>query len=293
MDTDHSVRVCVDVVLILTATLFATIFEKTGTPFRRGFFCDDESISHPYKGDTVPYWTALLPVALVVPTLIIILIEVLIHFKFNKDTVQSTYTVFKRNVHPLLIALYCTLGPFLFGFAVNHGITNVAKFSIGRLRPHFLAVCIPDSSINCTHSIGSYEVMRYVTEDVCTGDAVKIDEARRSHPSGHSSLAMYATVYAMLYTGVRMRWHGSLLIRYSLSLLFIYLALYTCLSRISDYKHHWSDVFGGAALGTVVALTMIYICWTQCSKYTMTSKKHETDTDIEIRGNHPYTSKLS
>lgn len=32
------------------------------------------------------------------------------------------------------------------------------------------------------------------------------------------------------------------------------LALACCLSRISDYKHHWSDVLGGALLGTIVCL---------------------------------------
>lgn len=34
----------------------------------------------------------------------------------------------------------------------------------------------------------------------------------------------------------------------------IYLAIYTGFSRISDYKHHWSDVLVGLIQGTVVAI---------------------------------------
>ncbi len=33
------------------------ILEVAGTPFRRGFFCDDESISHPYHEDTITMFT--------------------------------------------------------------------------------------------------------------------------------------------------------------------------------------------------------------------------------------------
>lgn len=38
----------------------------------------------------------------------------------------------------------------------------------------------------------------------------------------------------------------------------ILLAFYTGLSRVSDYKHHWSDVLAGFALGTTVAFIAIF-----------------------------------
>src|SRR5688572_15973952 len=60
-----------------------------------------------------------------------------------------------------------------------------------------------------------------------------------------------------------MTWKGSKLLRHFLQGVLIYLAIYVCLSRVSDYKHHWSDVLAGAILGFfVAALTVSIICLT-------------------------------
>lgn len=59
----------------------------------------------------------------------------------------------------------------MFGCAVSQSFTDIAKVSVGRLRPHFLDVCRPDlASVNC--SLG------YITEYRCTGDESKVQEAR-------------------------------------------------------------------------------------------------------------------
>ena len=65
-------------------------------------------------------------------------------------------------------------------------LTDVGKYTVGRLRPHFLAVCKPDFSLlNCTTGLHR----NFITEDVCTGGKDLIKEARLSFPSGHSSFA--------------------------------------------------------------------------------------------------------
>lgn len=70
--------------------------------------------------------------------------------------------------------LYKELGSFIFGCCIGQSLTNMAKLSVGRLRPNFLSVCnITYASINCKE--GSY-----VSADdlVCNAEKKVVDEAR-------------------------------------------------------------------------------------------------------------------
>ena len=60
---------------------------------------------------------------------------------------------FVRNLY--VSCLYKELGSFLFGCCIGQSLTNMAKLSIGRLRPNFLSVCnVTYASIDCIP--GSY-----------------------------------------------------------------------------------------------------------------------------------------
>ena len=59
-----------------------------------------------------------------------------------------------------------------------------------------------------------------------------------------------------------MTWRGSKLLKRTLQIGVVYVSLYTGLSRISDYKHHWSDVLAGFALGTLFALVNVRLATT-------------------------------
>ena len=42
-----------------------------------------------------------------------------------------------------------------------------------------------------------------------------------------------------------------------LQVVFLSLGVYCGFTRISDYKHHWSDVLAGLSLGTIIAFIMV------------------------------------
>ncbi len=58
-----------------------------------------------------------------------------------------------------------------------------------------------------------------------------------------------------------MTWSGSRLLKHMLQVGFFWIAVGTCVSRISDYKHHWSDVLAGAFIGVVTAILCVSIEW--------------------------------
>lgn len=71
-----------------------------------------------------------------------------------------------------VISVYRTLTSFFCGAAITQLLTDIAKYSIGRLRPHFYTVCKP-SIQNCTWNSG------YIEDYDCTGtDLEAIQEAR-------------------------------------------------------------------------------------------------------------------
>jgi len=64
-------------------------------------------------------------------------------------------------------------------------------------------------------------------------------------------------VQLQLYLQARFTWSGSKLVRHFLQVLAIYLVVWVGLSRISDYRHHWSDVLSAAIIGTLFACLMV------------------------------------
>ncbi|XP_064624794.1 phospholipid phosphatase 1-like isoform X2 [Lineus longissimus] len=248
------VRIFVDGLCLLFVWLVVIII-KLGDiqPFRRGFFCDDQSLMHPYKDDTITS-TALIFCGLAVIAVIVFFTELGNFLVARSKRVDlPTFQLGKFTINSLLWNLYKYIGIFGFGAGVCMSFTDVGKYSIGRLRPHFLDVCKPDlSKVNCS---------TYVEGDVCLGTgatAYQLKNMRLSFPSGHSSYAMYCAFYAMLYLHSRVQWKGSVLLKHLVQAVVMIGMFWICLSRISDYKHHWSDVLGGAVIGIATAIATVF-----------------------------------
>ncbi|KAJ8964920.1 hypothetical protein NQ314_004527 [Rhamnusium bicolor] len=82
-------------------------------------------------------------------------------------------------------------------------------------------------------------------------------EMRLSFPSGHSSFSMYTMVYFAIYLQKRMTWDGSKLLKHTLQYLAVLSSVFTAMTRVSDYKHHWSDVLSGLLIGALVAIITV------------------------------------
>jgi phosphatidate phosphatase len=75
-----------------------------------------------------------------------------------------------------------------------------------------------------------------------------------------------------IYLQARFVWQGSKLLRHFLQYLCFMMAMGTALSRISDYKHHWSDVLVGALQGALVAVLVVCYPFQQNSGSSFTGR---------------------
>ncbi|XP_014857780.1 PREDICTED: lipid phosphate phosphohydrolase 3-like [Poecilia mexicana] len=240
--TKRKMLVGLDVICLCVASIpFFACELKAVTPYERGFFCGDDSITYPYlETEAIPD-TLLIAGGIAITGLTIALGEC---YRVRFRGVLSR--AFVRNHY--VSCLYKELGSFLFGCCVGQSLTNMAKLSVGRLRPNFLSVCnITYESINCTR--GSY-----VSQVKCNPRHDKlVVEARKSFFSGHASFAMYTMLYLAFYLQARLSWRGARLLRPLVQFLLVMLAIYTGLSRISDYRHHPTDVLTGFIQGGLTA----------------------------------------
>uniref|UniRef100_A0A8C2QSL6 Phosphatidic acid phosphatase type 2/haloperoxidase domain-containing protein n=1 Tax=Capra hircus TaxID=9925 RepID=A0A8C2QSL6_CAPHI len=131
--------------------------------------------------------------------------------------------------------IYKQLGAFIFGGLASFSLTSITKITTGQLRPHFLATCLPDpTSFDCENG--------YITNYSCTGHPEDVLDARMSFYSENASLGMYCMVYLVLYIQAGSWGQKIWLLRPTIQLLFLSLALLTGYIRVLDHWHHpWPD----------------------------------------------------
>uniref|UniRef100_A0A2K5Q3L9 Phosphatidic acid phosphatase type 2/haloperoxidase domain-containing protein n=1 Tax=Cebus imitator TaxID=2715852 RepID=A0A2K5Q3L9_CEBIM len=225
------VFVLLDVLCLLVASLPFAVLSLVNAPYKQGFYCGDDSVRYPYHPDTITH--GLMAGVTITATIILV----------RQEGFRGTGRGAGRG-----IALPWVLGTFLFGAAMSQFLTDLAKYTIGCLRPNFLAICDPEwSRVNCSV---------YVQLDrVCRGSAADVTRARwvLSFYSGHASFGIYCMVFLALYVQARLCWKWARLLRPTVQFFLVVFALYVGYTHVSDHKHHWSDVVAGLLQGRLVA----------------------------------------
>ncbi|KAL4608102.1 hypothetical protein GN956_G25158 [Arapaima gigas] len=225
--------VALDVLCVVVASLPFLIMTIVSRPYQRGVYCDDQSIQYPYKPDTITHG---LMAAVTITCTVIIITSGEAYLVYSKRLRSNT------DFNQYLSAVYKVVGTFLFGAAVSQSLTEVAKYTIGRPRPNFLTVCAPKSCAG------------YVQNINCTGNPGNVTESRLSFYSGHSSFGMYCMLFLALYIQARMVAKWARLLRPTIQFFLVAFAVYVGYTRVSDYKHHWSDVLVGFLQGALIAI---------------------------------------
>jgi len=289
-DKAIGVRFAVEVLALLLCTIplifLYLVHGGDYEPYSRGFFCDDENLRHPYVEELITtHACAAIWIAAVL--FLVILVELVTNHVYEfpqwKQSLQDRGAKVTAKLPRMFIETYRILGYFLVGTLFCTLTTELAKYKIGRLRPYFLTVCKPDMSDAICKDENGYQ--KFVTDYNCTAETEEekhiVREARKSFLSGHSSFSFYSAVFIIMYLHARLSSRSRIecakksnrqgksvaISRFFLRGLktlrpFIQFgcfagAFYIALSRISDYRHHPTDVIAGIIVGLFFAAIIL------------------------------------
>uniref|UniRef100_A0A1I8AWK9 AcidPPc domain-containing protein n=1 Tax=Steinernema glaseri TaxID=37863 RepID=A0A1I8AWK9_9BILA len=240
------------------SVLLSYLIPKWTGPVKRGFFCDDESIRYPYKENTIdPILLGCVCYFVVILTIIateILYNRLCLHAGTYSSGQIPNYKLGSLKIPYVVVRMFFAFAASQVGLAVGVVLMNMTKYSVGRLRPHFIDACKPNVDVDkCGDS------HTYIENFICTREDPKIlADARLSFFSGHTSNAFYFALFCVLYVHLRLGHQF-----FDIVVFPIYYSLLLCAaafvgySRIFDYKHHWSDVMTGAIVGCFLAVITV------------------------------------
>merc|ERR1711935_111516 len=197
-------------------------------PYHRGFFCNDDNIKYPIVEEQVPL-VAAVGIWFTATLIVIIFVESICFWAFPplENQKKSVREALCCKIPMILLELYRLCGFWGIGSLFTLNMTEIAKFEIGRLRPHFIAACNitggltealcfePNPLFNLTDSLltdnaesGSgdqkpyTQIYKFVNSSgsLCENGTEKaVREARKSFLSGHASFSFYSAVFLVLY----------------------------------------------------------------------------------------------
>uniref|UniRef100_A0A0N5AUY3 AcidPPc domain-containing protein n=1 Tax=Syphacia muris TaxID=451379 RepID=A0A0N5AUY3_9BILA len=228
---------------ILGSAIGALIyFEFFAHPRRIGFYCDDQSIRKPYLPETIPEYMLLSGLGIISAILVC---EGIRYF-----SVKEVYVYKKKLINQIIPNFLKYYGYSIMTFLLTRGTNLAFKFVVGRLRPHFFAVCQPIfDELYCVNNT-------YIENYECSEtDQATIEEARKSFFSGHTSETMAVAVFLVIYLHHRLPVSSyTVLIRHIVQVSLIGISLYTAYTRIIDNMHHLSDIVVGIIAGAIIGI---------------------------------------
>ncbi|ETN65617.1 hypothetical protein AND_002620 [Anopheles darlingi] len=223
---------------------------------KRGYYCNDQSIRHEYKGDTISTVTILLsglvPIALI--------------SKRSSARNLESFSYAPRQIWLTEALLYtpsinCSKADSesrcrgswreAWYWSTKYGrglVTMLVIIGTIKLRPHFLHTCKPD--VVC-------EGDAYITSYTCLNEEESlyfIRDASKSFPSGHSAMSMYEALFLIWYLQRRVPRLRTVLTIPLCQMILMCWAVFCSLSRITDNRHHWWDVLAGSIAGCLAAI---------------------------------------
>ncbi|XP_060765233.1 phospholipid phosphatase-related protein type 1 isoform X1 [Neoarius graeffei] len=253
-------QVQLQLVIMAGTVLLAYYFECTDIfgIHIQGFFCNDAELMKPYPGVEENSFIPPLILYCVVaaaPTAVIFIGEISMYMM--KSTREALIAQEKMIVtgeccylNPLIRRIIRFIGVFAFGLFATDIFVNAGQVVTGSLAPYFLTVCQPNytgTECRLNHQFIS-------NGNICTGNRVVVERARRSFPSKDASLSVYSAVYVTMYITSTIRTKSSRLAKPVLCLGTLCAAFLTGLKRVSEYRNHCSDVVAGFILGASIAL---------------------------------------
>ncbi|KAG5682798.1 hypothetical protein PVAND_012126 [Polypedilum vanderplanki] len=240
--------ITVDLLIFLIAASTLIYIEFFAPNVKRGFFCGDKSISFERQKDTIPIKIVI--IFGLTPILFMWIAE-FIFIEVDTEESESNGIGFrvKKSWRQMLV-WFKSYGVNLVFMLL---VMDVTKVLVGEHRPHFIESCRPDTAVNCT-------IGEFITDFVCTNKTIKpyaLRDSSRSFPSGHASISTYTSLFMIWYLQCRLpKLKSMFLVPFVQVLLALWVSLCS-VSRVTDHRHHWTDVIGGIILGVVFA---IYTC---------------------------------
>ncbi|KAM4594414.1 phospholipid phosphatase-related protein type 5 isoform 1-T1 [Fundulus diaphanus] len=249
----------VELVIMAGTVLLAYYFEYTDTfPVHiQGFFCFDKAYSKPFPG---PEDNSKAPPVLVyslvtaIPTVTILIGEVTSFFVKTEGSQEKTIvTADCCYFNPLLRRIVRFLGVYSFGLFATTIFANAGQVVTGNQTPHFLSACRPNYT-----ALGCQSPLQYITENrACTGNPYLVVSARKSFPSKDAALSFYSAIYTVMYVTLVFRTKGTRLMKPTLCLVLLSLAVLVGVVRVTEHRNHWNDVLAGFVTGGAIAAFLV------------------------------------